>query len=122
MDFGFCFVKGLILALDDDSANCPLALFVSLDASFQRHIEKYQGRRNLELFGQVQQIFARQGGERGRVNYTQAVHCKSLFQKEIRQCEGLRVKTLIALVIANSRASPIRRNYLGRPEVPFRKS
>jgi hypothetical protein len=50
----------LVLALNDRPAYGALSLRVTLDASFQRHIEKDHCSRDLKLPSEVEQLIARQ--------------------------------------------------------------
>jgi hypothetical protein len=84
----FGLLKGLVLTLDDCPAHGALTLFIALDASFQRHIEKYQSGRDLVLLRQVEQLLPRRCGQRRRVNHAESVHRKPLLYKEMHQLKG----------------------------------
>jgi hypothetical protein len=118
----FGLLKGLVLTLDDYPAHGALALFVALDASFERHIEKHQRGRDLVLSCQVEQLLPRLRGQRRRVNHAESVHCKPLFYKEMHQRKGLCIEALVTFVVADVGARPIRRNDLRGPKVPYGKS
>jgi hypothetical protein len=113
--------KGFVLTLDNWPAHGALALFVARDAGFQRHIEKQQRGGDLELLRQVEQILPRLRGERRGVNHTQTVHRKPLLDKEMHQGKGLGVAALVAFVVADAAARPIRRNDLRGPKVALGK-
>jgi hypothetical protein len=113
--------KGLVLALDNRPAHGALALFVTRDAGFQRHIEKQQSGGDLELLRQVEQLLPRLRGERRGVNHTQTVHRKPLLYKKMHQRKGLHVATLVAVVVADAGARPIRGNDLSGPKVALGK-
>jgi hypothetical protein len=113
--------KGFVLALDNRPAHSALALFVTRGAGFQRHIEKQQSGGNLELLRQVEQFLARLRGERRGVHHAQTVHRKPLFNKEMHQRKGLRVAALVAFVIADATARPIRGNDLRGAKVALGK-
>jgi len=117
----FGLFKGSVLTLDDCPAHGALALFVALDASFQRHTEKYQSGRDLVLLCQVEQLLPSRSSQRRRVNHAESVRGKPLFYKEMYQLKGLCVEALVTFVIANVSARPIRRNDLSGPKVPFGK-
>jgi hypothetical protein len=108
-------------AFDDGLADGALALFVTFYADFQRRVEDDQGGGNLAFPGQVEKFLARRDGQRGGVHHAQPIHRKPLFYKEMQQCKGLDVKALVAFVVANEGARPIRRDNLRRPEVPLSK-
>jgi hypothetical protein len=122
MNRRFHLLKGLVLTLDDCPAHGALALFVALDASFQRHVEKYQSGRDLVLLCQVEQLLPSGSGQRCGVNHAESVRRKPLFYKEMYQLKGLCVEALVTFVIANATTRPIRRNDMGGSKVPLGKS
>lgn len=114
-------LEGLVLALDDGAPHGTLPLLVTFDAGFQRYVKEDQRRRYLTLLCQTQQILTSLGGQRRGVHYAQPVQRQSLHEQEVDQVKGLLVEALIAFVVANERAGPVRRNDLGGPKVPFGK-
>jgi hypothetical protein len=118
---GFGQLEGLVLALDDGPPHGALAFLVALDASFQRRIEDDRHSRHLVFLRQVQQIPACRAGQRRRVHHAKAIQREALIHQEMHQREGLRIETLVALVVTDSAAGPIRRDNLGGPEVALGK-
>jgi hypothetical protein len=114
-------LEGLVLALDDGVPHRPLPLLIAFDTGFQRDAKEDQRRRHLTLLCQTQQILSSLGSQRRGVYHAQPVQRQPLHHQEVDQVKGLLVETLIAFIVANESASPIRRNDLGGPKVPFGK-
>ena len=109
------------MALDNGTPHRPFPLLIAFDAGFQRHAKKDHGRRHLMLLRQVEQILSSLGSQSRGVHDAQSVQRQSLCEQEVDQVKGLLVEPLIAFIVANKGARPIRRYYLGRPKVAFGK-
>jgi hypothetical protein len=115
----FTLLKGLVLTLDDRPAHGALPLFVTLDAGLEGDIEEQQGGGHLVLFCQVDQLFPVLRRQRRGIDHAKPVQRKPLFYKEVHQRKGLQVVALVALIICDAGARPIRRNNLSGAKVPF---
>jgi hypothetical protein len=109
------------MALYDRPPHGALPFLVALDARLQGHIEDYRHSRHLVFLCQVEQILPRGAGQRRRVHHAKAIQHEALFHQEMHQREGLRVETLVAFIVADAGAGPIRRNNLGGSEVALGK-
>jgi hypothetical protein len=105
------------MALDDGPPHGALAFLVALDAGIQGHIEDQRHSRHLVFLCQVEEFPARRAGQRRRVHHAKTIQREALFHQEMHQRKGLRIETLVAVVVTDTGAGPIRRDNLGGPEV-----
>ena len=114
--------KVLKLLFDHRSSDRTLAHFIPGCAGFKRHVKNDHRRRNLIALRQREQIPASLSGQRGGIDDAQPIQNKPLMDDEMNEIERLRVESLVALVVAYNRSSPVRGNNLRGAKMLLGKS
>jgi hypothetical protein len=112
----------LVLPLDHGPAYGALAGGVTLDALLERHRKEEHHAGNLVLARQLQQILPRRRRQRRGIHHAQPIEFQSPFDQKMHQGEGLRLKALVALIVADEGPRLIRRDNLGGPEMASGKT
>jgi hypothetical protein len=113
--------KKLVLPLNHGTPHCPFARLVPFQAFLQRDVEEQDDARHLILPRQVQQVLAGLQGEGGGVHHAEAIQAEPLLDQEMNEGEGLSLIPLVALVVANAPAGPVRGDDLRGAELVLRE-
>jgi len=114
--------KSQVVPLDHRTADRPFPLPIALDTLLQGHVEKEDHARNLKPLRQFQELTTMGRRQRSGIHHREPVQSHAQFRQVADKGEGLRIESLVPLVVAHAASGPVRRDDLCGAKMALRKS